>query len=293
MGIQPESFRFWRWPVGSSLNFRTTNPNFALVKNRNLLPHRATKLIPKTGNPVGFPFIELPSVDSTNNYALAKVHAGLAEHGAVFFADEQTNGRGQRGKTWASTAGENIIMSVVLEPVWIKVKNQFLLSMAVASACHSFFLPYVPNNLTIKWPNDIYWEEKKLGGILIENKVKGNHLVFSIAGIGLNINQSLFERWIPNPVSLAQITGIRFEVKTLAKQLCQCLEEKYTMVRNGETEVLLNEYNKYLLRKNQAVQFRKGNIKFSATLKKVGPDGMLITSDPELALRHNEVEWLL
>ncbi|MFI5153122.1 MAG: biotin--[acetyl-CoA-carboxylase] ligase [Chitinophagales bacterium] len=257
------------------------------------MPYHATKLIPKTGNPVGFPFIELPSVDSTNNYALAKVHAGMAEHGTVFFADEQTSGRGQRGKSWTSTPGENIIMSIVLEPVWLKVKYQFLLSMAVASACHSFLRQYVPNDLSIKWPNDIYWKEKKLGGILIENTVKGNHLVFSIAGIGLNINQKLFESWIPNPMSLTQMTGTRFEVKTLAKQLCKCLEEKYTLLINGETNLLIKEYNKHLFMKNQEAHFRKGNMKFSAVLTEVRPDGILITRDPELALRHNEVEWIL
>jgi BirA family biotin operon repressor/biotin-[acetyl-CoA-carboxylase] ligase len=293
VGIQPESFRFWRWPVGSSLNFRTTNPNFALVKNRNLLPHRATKLIPKTGNPLGLPFIELLSVDSTNNYALLKVQAGLAEHGAVYFANEQTSGRGQRGKIWTGTPGENIIMSVVLEPVKINVKNQFLLSMAVALGCHSFLRQWAPNDLRIKWPNDIYWKEKKLGGILIENKVKGNNLVFSVAGIGININQDHFESWIPNPVSLTEISGIKFESKALARQLCKSLEEKYTLLINGEKDALIKEFNEYLFRKNQEVQFRKGNINFLATPIEVRGDGSLITEAPELALLHTEVEWIL
>jgi BirA family transcriptional regulator, biotin operon repressor / biotin---[acetyl-CoA-carboxylase] ligase len=234
----------------------------------------------------------LTSVDSTNNFAFAEVQAGLAGHGAVYFAEKQTSGRGQRGKTWTSTSGENIIMSVVLEPKTIKVKSQFLLSMAVSVACHSLLRLYAPNDLSIKWPNDIYWKEKKLGGILIESKVQGSNLLFSIVGIGININQNHFESWIPNPVSLKQISGIQFESKALARQLCKYLEEKYKLLISGKADDIVREFNENLFRKNQEVQFRKGVNTFSAIPKEVRADGSLITEAPELVLVHSEAEWI-
>src|SRR5215469_5061577 len=118
---------------------------------------------------MGISFIELPSVDSTNNYASEQIHANMAQHGTCYFAHEQTAGKGQRGKSWASEKGANIILSIVLKPYFLQPFQQFYLSACVATATYNFLKGFAPDHLTIKWPNDIYWQNKKLGGILIEN----------------------------------------------------------------------------------------------------------------------------
>src|SRR5258708_3284634 len=163
---------------------------FVLSKNSNLLP-------------IGHSFIELQSVDSTNNYAMARAAAGDAAHGTLFFAYEQWAGKGQRGRTWTSIPGENIILSAVLEPVALPASQAFLLSACVALACHDLFSQYAgPEQPLIKWPNDLYWRDRKAGGILIENSFKGNQWTLAIAGMGININQVVFPATARNPVSL-------------------------------------------------------------------------------------------
>src|SRR5215210_6618050 len=147
---------------------------------------------------IGHFFSTLPSVDSTNNYAMAQVHAGLARHGFVYSTLQQTAGKGQRGKTWSTDSGSNITLSVVLEPSGLNYAKQFFLSAAVALACLDFTRIYAGEKTKIKWPNDIYWSDRKAGGILIENVLKGEEWKHSIVGIGININQTLFPPGIRN-----------------------------------------------------------------------------------------------
>jgi BirA family biotin operon repressor/biotin-[acetyl-CoA-carboxylase] ligase len=148
---------------------------------------------------LGTPFIELQSVDSTNNYALAQIHANMAQPGTCYFAHEQTSGKGQRGKSWATERGTNIILSIVLKPDFSQPFQQFQLSACAAVAARQFFSQYDGDSLKIKWPNDIYWQDRKLGGILIENIIRsqgpgGGTWDWSVVGIGLNINQQILLR---------------------------------------------------------------------------------------------------
>src|SRR5688572_2022740 len=195
------------------INCMSPIPNFAQAKNSNLLSH------PGSFNPIGQPFTILSSVDSTNNYAMARVQAGLAQHGAAWFAHEQTAGKGQRNKHWLTNPSENILLSVVLQPFTLTASEQFLLSASVALACCDFYKNYAGEETSIKWPNDLYWRDRKAGGILIENNFRGSEWVFAIAGIGININQTSFDPALPNPVSLKQITGKNFNVIQLAREL--------------------------------------------------------------------------
>ncbi|WP_315818363.1 biotin--[acetyl-CoA-carboxylase] ligase [Paraflavitalea speifideaquila] len=136
---------------------------------------------------IGQRLIILPVIDSTNNYAMAQATAGLASHGTVYFALQQTAGKGQRGKTWHTTPGENIMMSVVIQPQALITNQQFLLSAAIALGCYDFFKTYAGEETSIKWPNDIYWRDRKAAGILIESRV-GNRQ--SIPLLGPNNPQS-------------------------------------------------------------------------------------------------------
>jgi BirA family biotin operon repressor/biotin-[acetyl-CoA-carboxylase] ligase len=228
---------------------------------------------------IGNSFVELQTVDSTNNYAIEKVHDGLAFHGNVFFAHEQFGGKGQFGKKWNAAPDQNIMMSVVLEPDFLTVGQQFFLSVCVAGACIDFINDHIPNDLFIKWPNDLYWRDRKIGGILIENILQGDKWKFAVAGIGININQSEFPEFLPNPVSLKQITGKTFSPVDLAKELCNRMEEKYRQLQSRGFDDLLKEYNSYLFRKNEKVRLKKETIVFETTIIEVTADGQLHTKD--------------
>ncbi len=181
--------------------------------------------------PSGSPFVELQSVDSTNNYARQLIHAaalpdrqGMAQHGMAIFTHEQVAGKGQRGKTWNTEKGANIALSILINPQGLSINNQFYLSACAAVVVHEFFSKYAGDETKIKWPNDLYWQDRKAGGILIESVIRGSDLgvgswPWAIIGIGININQTSFEG-LPNPVSLKQITGKNFEPLVLAKELC-------------------------------------------------------------------------
>ena len=120
-------------------------------------------------NSLGVPFIELLSIDSTNNYALTQIHAGLPQHGTAFFAHEQVAGKGQRGKTWIAPKDSSLIVSIVINPQPLQLTQQFQLSACIAISVCEFFGHYVGDATRIKWPNDLYWYDRKAGGILIEN----------------------------------------------------------------------------------------------------------------------------
>jgi BirA family transcriptional regulator, biotin operon repressor / biotin---[acetyl-CoA-carboxylase] ligase len=237
-------------------------------------------------------FTILDTVDSTNNYAMASIDDGLAKHGMCWFANEQTAGKGQRGKLWTSEKGKNIAMSLVLEPEKLKIASQFHLSALVAVACFEFLSAYIDGKTKIKWPNDLFWRDRKAGGILIENKLQGKTWKWAVAGIGININQTVFDKSIVNAVSLKQITGKTFNVVDLAKELhallIKKLEEELSM------EKILQQYNQQLYKMNELVTLKKGGIKFDTVIKEVSLQGKLITVDAiEQEFDFGEVEWML
>ena len=249
-------------------------------------------------------FIVFDSVDSTNNYAMAKVHAGLAKHGDGWFAHHQTTGKGQRGKSWHTGNGKNIAMSIVIEPSPLLISEQLKLSAAIAMACFDFFNKYAGEETTIKWPNDIYWRDRKAGGILIENIIgkvgaigkqsNKSSWKFAIAGIGININETDFDPELANAVSLKQITGKDFEPVELAKQLQQIVLKRVKELHQKPFDVLLKEYNNNLYKINQAVRLKKNNIEFESVIKGVTETGQLYTTDRiDNFFDFGEVEWIL
>ncbi|HKH59684.1 MAG TPA: biotin--[acetyl-CoA-carboxylase] ligase [Flavitalea sp.] len=251
------------------------------------MPHQA---IP---SPLGEPFIELTTVDSTNNYAMAQVQKGAASHGTAYFAYEQTAGKGQRGKSWTTNPGKNLILSVILTPGDRKLEDSFLLSATIANACYDFFKNYAGPDTKIKWPNDIYWRDRKTGGILIENVLRSDRWLHSIVGIGLNINQTSFDESLVNPVSLKQITGNDYNPVLLAKELCVFLTNHYRRFQ-VEKGTILDDYNRNLYKLNSSVMVRTGNMTFQTTIKEVLPSGHLVTYDTtERKFDFGEIEWIL
>ena len=155
-------------------------------------------------------FHQYSELTSTNT-ELARLADEGAPHGTVAIAECQTAGRGQRGNTWESAPGENVTMSVLLHPDGIEPRRQFAISEAVALGVAETLDIYLPAGMRaeVKWPNDIYVGNRKICGILIENRITSTTIERAIAGIGLNVNQELFVSDAPNPVSLRQLTGAR------------------------------------------------------------------------------------
>ena len=224
---------------------------------------------------------------------------GEAQHGMAVFTHEQTAGKGQRGKSWASQKGLNIALSVLLNPYPLSVPDQFKLSVCIAVSTWEFFSKYAGDETKIKWPNDIYWRDRKAGGILIENVIQSSQSAvgswqWSVAGIGININQTDFDPDLPNPVSLKQITGKNYEPIDLAKELCSIIEKNYQVLITRNFMILFNKYQTHLYKKDEKVKLKKGTRVFETTIKEVSETGQLITQHSiEERFDFGEVEWVL
>jgi BirA family transcriptional regulator, biotin operon repressor / biotin---[acetyl-CoA-carboxylase] ligase len=244
-------------------------------------------------NRIGSTLIELQQVDSTNNYATGLIHAGMAQHGIVVTAKEQTSGKGQRNRSWEAVPGENITLSVIIEPNDLVLAEAFLLSMAVAVACRRFFSAYAGPDTRIKWPNDIYWNDRKAGGILIENILSGTKWKYAVAGIGININQVKFGESTGKPVSLKQITGKDFEIQQLISELLDHLEDCFTELVKHK-ELVTAEYHLHLYKSGEEVRFKKANRSFRAIVKGVTDHGRLILLHGiEHSYEIGEIEWII
>jgi BirA family biotin operon repressor/biotin-[acetyl-CoA-carboxylase] ligase len=257
---------------------------FNFVKNSNSLPPSPAKTA------IGQPFIELTEVESTNMYAMEQLQAGMAAHGAAFFAHHQTAGKGQRGKTWETEPGAGIALTVITDSSFIPISNPFQWSVAAALATYDFFSNYAGDETSLKWPNDLYWRDRKAGGILVENILRGQQWPWSITGIGINVNQTQFPASAGRPVSLRQITGKQFDPAGLARELCDCLEQRYRLLQAGQFEKLLEEYNRHLYMAGQKTRLKKDNIIFNCVIESVSANGELLVSGGN-RFRFGEVEW--
>lgn len=229
--------------------------------------------------PIGLPFTELTEVDSTNIYAMNQVKTNMAGHGAAFLAQKQWAGKGQMGKVWEAESGQNILLSVVLDPKKLVFNGSELepsiVSMLIAVGCFNFFITYAGDETRIKWPNDIYWRDRKAAGILIENSFRGPIWQWSVAGMGVNINQTEFGTGLQKAVSLKQMTGKTFQVPALAKELCSHIEAALQMVVDKGPGTLLALYNNALYKKGEQVQLDIEGKKITATICRVLSNGHL------------------
>lgn len=185
---------------------------------------------------LGAPLIELSTIDSTNIYAMAQIKAGLAKSGSCYTADFQTNGKGQHGRVWESTKGQNLLCSYILELNTLDaLKNwtpadQIGFSAAIALGARAFFAAFAGSETKIKKPNDIYFSDRKAGGILIENLVRGQEWTWAVIGIGMNINQTEFSPAAlnsvsSNPISLQEITNQSWDIKKMQQHLSEALND--------------------------------------------------------------------
>lgn len=239
--------------------------------------------------------IHLPETNSTNSYLQALCNRQPVEELTTVLTDFQSAGRGQRGNSWESEPYKNLLFSLVLYPTFLEARQQFLISQMVSLAIKETLDEYTPD-ISIKWPNDIYWKDQKICGILIENSLSGMNLDRSIIGIGLNINQELFVSDAPNPVSLKQITGRTYNRSTLLQHILVRIRQDYQALQRGETEAIVRRYIQALYRNEGLHPFSDADGPFLARIADVEADGHLVLEDDNGLLRRyvfKEVQYLL
>lgn len=217
--------------------------------------------------------IRLQEVGSTNTFLREEMPD--APHGTVVSARCQSAGRGQRGNQWEAEPGMNLTFSILLRPHGIDARFQYAISEAVAIAIADELRALVPSpdKLAIKWPNDIYYGDMKLGGILIENSLTGNDITRTVVGAGINVNQSEFISDAPNPVSLNQLTGKTYNLDEMLENISQKIINQVDMLQNGH-EPIHQRYCSMLWRKAGFFPYRTpAGDTFEARIAGVEPTG--------------------
>ncbi|MBO0930501.1 biotin--[acetyl-CoA-carboxylase] ligase [Fibrella aquatilis] len=232
------------------------------------------KIYPKTLF-VGQNIVFLPTCQSTNDEALRILSDGVAYEGDIVATAQQTQGRGQRGNQWEAQPGQNLTFSLILLPSFLQASDQFWLNMAVSLAVYDSLVPFIPTGLTVKWPNDIYVNDRKMGGILIENTLQGYNLAHSIVGIGLNINQMQFS--YPSATSLLLEAPYQegYHLPALLITLCEQLEKRYLQLRNNQRDTLRASYLQHLYRYQQEHTYEADGHRFRGTIVSIDPTGRL------------------
>lgn len=222
--------------------------------------------------------IYIPQTDSTNNYLNALGANQHLEEFTVVSTGFQTSGKGQRGNSWESEQGANLLFSIVLYPDFLPANRQFLLSQIISLAIKEA-LNTVIESISIKWPNDIYWNDRKICGILIENDLMGSAMKKSIVGVGLNVNQREFRSQAPNPVSLWQITGSEHALDSLLTKILQAAQASYAMIKKGNADSIIRQYHQALYRREGYHEYVDKDGLFKAKIEGVLPEGRLVLVD--------------
>jgi len=243
---------------------------------------------------IGIQIIRLATVNSTNNYANGQLVENELPDGTVFLAYEQSAGRGQMNNFWESEPGKNLTFSIVVYPDFLDIRCQFMLSKVVTLGIYHALDKYV-DDLRIKWPNDIYASDKKLGGILIENSIMYSSIKSSVIGIGINVNQTIFRSSAPNPVSLKILTNQQFDCDQILTEILSGIDLYYSLLRDGEEERIDREFISVLYRINEKHWFRADEKVFEGEIIGVNEIGQLLIrkNDGEILDFHfKEVEFL-
>ena len=222
--------------------------------------------------------VRLDSVESTNKYCevldLAEV-----EDFTCYWALEQTAGIGQRGNHWHSAKGLNLTFSLVLKPIWLAAARQFMLTQTVSLAISDLLATYhLPEATHIKWPNDIYVGGNKICGTLTSARLSGDNIATAICGIGMNVNETDFPDWVPNPTSLRQLTGETYDPEEVLHTLLACIEHRYNALRDGAD--ISAEYLGLLLGRGEQRRYTYLGQPVTATIEGVDDYGrLLLTTD--------------
>lgn len=242
---------------------------------------------------IGNVLIEINHCESTNLVAKNLLSKSKPIEGTVILTDYQTKGKGQIGNVWQSKPNKNLLFSIILKPNFLKPEQQFLLSKVVSIACAETLSFFAKKEFKIKWPNDIYTEDKKITGILIENIISGNNLSNSIVGVGMNINQEHFDG-LPRVTSLKNILYKEVNRIKVLKHFLKLMDQLYHQLRKGNVEVIHTLYKEKMLGLNEERVFIKEGILFKAKVKGVNEIGQLILEkeNKQVSVYHQkEVVW--
>ena len=226
-----------------------------------------------------FSQLHLPEVDSTNRYIRDEAaRLWIESNGAdalLVTAGYQTDGRGQRGNRWTSVAGENLLLSILVRPSFLAVKEQFLLSQ-VAALSVKHCLHFFEISSLLKWPNDIYVGNRKICGMLVELDYMGNMLEQAVIGIGINVNQMVFEKMSKLPVSIKMLTGQSFSVAEVKDVFLTEFSNYYRLLQLGDYATIRNEYKQSLMGCCGMLTYVDAGGEFMAAIKDVCDDGILV-----------------
>lgn len=215
--------------------------------------------------------LKFDSLESTNRYCEA-LDLSQVEDFTCYWASAQTAGIGQRGNHWASEPGQNLTFSLVLHPTFLPADRQFKLTEALSLALVDFLKDF--RDLKVKWPNDIYVVDRKICGTLVSTRLTGDCIASAICGIGLNVNQTVFPDWVPNPTSLSLLSGRRYELEPLLRQLLVCIEQRYQDLKSGRDPE--SEYLEHLLNIGVPGRYKYKEEEITATITGVDPHGRLL-----------------
>ena len=192
---------------------------------------------------VGQNLLTLKEVDSTNNFLknLLSNSKPLPE-GTVIMAESQFAGRGQQNNQWHAEPGKNLTFSILLNPTFLGIANQFDLTRTISLGVYDALQPILGHQFKIKWPNDLYYGDQKLGGMLIENLISGTQIKNAIIGIGINVNQENFPADASNATSIKQILHADYDLRNLLSEICSHIEAWYLNLKAGKIALVRDEY---------------------------------------------------
>ncbi len=219
--------------------------------------------------------IRLEETESTNLYLKGMLLKEKLVEGTTVVADFQTGGRGQMGNTWFSSKGENLLFSMLIHPPKVEAREQFIISR-IASLAVKNTLGRFAEDIRIKWPNDIYWRDRKITGMLIENDIEGRYITNSVIGIGMNVNEQNFPVELPNPVSLRQVTGLLHNRDLLLAVFRREFFAYYDTVQKGYAKSIEEEYMRNLYRGEGHHWYEDRGGRFMASIEAVLPSGHLV-----------------
>ena len=245
---------------------------------------------------VGQNLITLKEVDSTNTFLKNTLsNSKPLPEGTVIMAESQYAGRGQQQNRWHSDAGKNLTFSILLKPSFLAISNQFDLTRAVSLGVYDALHPLLGDSLKIKWPNDIYYNDMKLGGMLIENAIQGSQIKHAVIGIGLNINQDNFPEYLPNAASVKQILQRDYDLRQILSDICSHVEGWYLKLKAGQVDTIRKEYLSRLYWLGENKRFSSSDGEFEGTVKDVLNNGLLVIKnkfETDLMFNFKEIQFL-
>lgn len=225
--------------------------------------------------PSNWQHVHLADTDSTMLQLQCPTYTHSTKEFVLMTTDYQTAGHGQKGTSWEAERGENLLFSFVFHPTLIPAIQQFALSEALALGIRAALLSFVGEGITVKWPNDIYWQDKKIAGMLLTHTLCGATIATTLTGVGLNVNQRTFISDAPNPISLRQIIGKDVPRHQVLEALLQAFELRYRQIQKGDYDALHQEYMQCLYCGKGLHTYEDAAGRFQASIQHISSTGML------------------